>query len=231
VRRLPESGARCVAGEAGGGDHLLAGIMASRVMGGLETVLNYLLLNAALVLTALPVLTLPMSVAAATTALERWRQGGEDRVLKEFALALRAQVRAGTIVAVGVPFVAIGVGVEEIHYFGTNSMGIVGQVCLGLGVFGVLMALTALGYVLVLSTRYPLAGPSEVLRLAVQLGVRNLFVTGPLFIGEIGVAVALCLVDPALVLVGVPVALVNVIRVTAELGIRRSGVPEWKGPG
>jgi hypothetical protein len=187
----------------------------------LGSVLNYVILNLALVLTALPIVTLPLAVGAATKALDKWRREGEDRVVREFFRTLRAQSRMGTIVTSGVPFVAIGVGVEEIRYFAGGNGHIIGQVCLGLGVLGTLVTLVSVGYVLVLSCRYPSARPAEVLQMAVQLGVRNLFFTGPLFLAEMAGAVALCFIDPALIVVGLPVALLNLMRVTADVGIRR----------
>ena len=62
----------------------LGGIFRSRIMVALGSLFNFLLLNLALLITSLPVVTLPLAVVATWTALDRWRCDGEDRVVREF---------------------------------------------------------------------------------------------------------------------------------------------------
>jgi hypothetical protein len=47
-------------------------------------------------------------------------------------------------------------------------------------------------------------------------------VTGPLFLAEIAGAAAVTLIDPALLLLGLPLGLLQFMRLTAQLGLRRS---------
>jgi hypothetical protein len=200
----------------------MLGIIRSRIMAGLATCLNFLLLNLALVIASLPLITLPVAINAAWVALERWRVDGEDRVVREFLLALRSRPRLRTTWTLGVPIAATLVGVEEVHYFLLDSArNLLANVCLGCGLSAMLITATGIGYLLALAARYPLLQPTEIWRVAAQLAIRNLFRTGPLFIAEILAAVVLVLDDPALLLVGAPIALLNLMRATARLGVRK----------
>ena len=88
------------------------------VMAALGSAFNVLALNLVLLLVSLPVITLPLALNAATTALDRWRRGGRGpggpRVLHRPAVR---PARAGLRRLVGVPLAAIGVGVAEARYF------------------------------------------------------------------------------------------------------------------
>ena len=95
-------------------------------------------------------------------------------------------------------------------------------VSLGFGAAALLVALASIGYVLVLGARQPLMAPSDVWNLSVCLAVRNLLTTGPLFVAEFGAAAFLLLLDPALALLGLPILLLQCLRLTAQLGFRRS---------
>jgi Protein of unknown function, DUF624 len=57
----------------------------------------------------------------------------------------------------------------------------------------------------------------------VRLGIRNLFVTGPLFLVVIGGAAVLAWIDPPLLLLGLPLLALQLMRVTARFGLRRAG--------
>jgi hypothetical protein len=65
--------------------------------------------------------------------------------------------------------------------------------------------------------------------LSVQLAVRNVLLTGPLFVGEFAAAALLLLLNPALALIGVPLGLLCLVRSTADLGVRRSGLDRLQG--
>jgi hypothetical protein len=56
---------------------------------------------------------------------------------------------------------------------------------------------------------------------ATRAAIRNVFVTGPLFVIEIGAAALVALFDPPLCVLGLPVLLLLVMHRTADLGLRR----------
>jgi hypothetical protein len=115
----------------------------------------------------------------------------------------------------------MAVTVEEVHYFVRgDSLG--DRVCFGLGLAAFVIALTSLGYILLLVARGAQGQASEIWSLGIRLAVRNLVVTGPLFLVEMVVAALLALLDPPLLLIGLPVALFWLMRLTAQFGLRRA---------
>ena len=192
-----------------------------KAMSALSACFDFLALNLALVLTSLLVVTVPMAVNAAAIALDRWRAENEDRVLREFLSALRSRPPLRTTLAVGAPLAVMVIATEEVHYFARGGSS-VDCVCLGFGAAALVIAMGAIGYVVVLSSRNPSASIPDLWSLCVRLALENFFVTGPLFILEIAGAVLLGMADPALVLIGLPVVLLYVVRLTAQLGLRRA---------
>jgi hypothetical protein len=213
-------------------------IFGSRIMAALTTAFNVLALNTVLIIAALPVVTLPIAVNAATVALDRWRGEGEDRVVREFILALRSRPPLRTTALVGVPLAAIVIGVLEIRHFAGHTDP-VSRIGLGLGLVALLITLTAVGYVFLLaadagqaditqagSTQADAGLPAaELWSLSARLAIRNLFATGPFFILEFAAAAALSVLDPALLFLGVPVVLLALLRRTAKFGLRRTRQP------
>jgi hypothetical protein len=197
-----------------------AGIFRPGIMAALGSAFNFLALNLALLIVALPVVTLPMAVSAASIALDRWRGEGEDRVIREFCAALRSRPPLRTTALIGVPLAAAAVGVAEVRYF-LQGGTLVARAGLGLGLAALLITLMALGYVFLLAARHPSAPATELWSLCARLAVRNLFVTGPLFLIEIAGATVLTLIDPPLLLLGVPILLLDLMRRTARFGLRR----------
>ncbi len=156
----------------------LLGIFRSRVMAALGSLFNLLVLNLVFLVVSLPLVTLPLAVNAAWTALDRWRAGGEDRVVREFLLALRSSPVPRTTLLVGVPLAVTALTVEEVHYF-IRADGLGARICFGFGLAAFVVALTSLGYILlVVARRFP-GDASEIWSLGIRLAVRNLFVTGP----------------------------------------------------
>jgi hypothetical protein len=211
----------------------MTGILSTRIMAGLTSVFNFLALNLALVIASFPVLTLPAAASAATIALDRWRNDGEDRVVTEFIKALRQQPLQRTLHA-GVPFAAIALGLAEVRHFARDGAPLA-HIALGLGLAALLITLTTIGYVLLLPACSP-ARPdgsrrpaTEFWSLSVSLAMRNILVTGPLFLAEIAGATALIAIDPALVLLGVPLLLLQLMRLTAQLGLHRAQQKEQQG--
>jgi hypothetical protein len=191
------------------------------LMAALATLFNFLALNLALLIASLPIVTLPAAVNAATVALDRWRGAGEDRVIREFISALRSRPFLPTMAATGVPLAAVAVGVAEVHHFARGA-SLPDRVGLGFVAAALLITLTALGYVFQLAARDPAAPAADLWSLSARLAIRNLFVTGPLFLAEIAVATVLTLIDPALLLLGLPIVLLQLMRLTAQFGLRRA---------
>jgi hypothetical protein len=189
-------------------------------MAALGSIFNFLVLNLALLIASLPVITLPIAVNAASIALDRWRCDGEDRVIREFCTALRSRPPVRTTVLVGIPLAATAVGLAEVRYF-LRGGSLVARFGFGFGLAALLITLTALGYVFLLAARRPPAAATELWSLCARLAVRNLFVTGPLFLVEIAGAAIIALIDPPLLLLGVPILLLHLMKLTAQLGLRR----------
>lgn len=201
----------------------LARLVQGRVIAALGSVFNFLALNLAVLIVSIPVVTVPVALVAATVALDRWRGDGEDRVVREFFVALRSRPFWPTTLAAGVPLVVAGIGAEEVHYFAHGGQP-VNWVCLGFGSAALFIALTAIGYVLLLVARHPTVPATEIWSLSVRLAVSNFLATGPLFVAEVVGAALVALVDPSLLIIGLPLALLFLMRVTAQFGLRRSGL-------
>jgi hypothetical protein len=191
-------------------------------MAALATLFNFLALNLVLLVVSLPILTLPLALNAVVVALDRWRGDGEDRVVREFVVALRTWPVRRTTLAVGTPMAAAVVAAEEVHFFARGG-GVVTWVCLGCGVAALVIALTTLGYVLVLVARRPSLSLPDLWSLCIGLAVRNLFLTGALAIADVAGAVLATLLDPSLLLLGLPLTMVLFLRLTAKLGLRKVG--------
>lgn len=222
----------------------MTGILGTRIMAALAALFNFLALNLVLLVFALPVVTLPAAVSAATRALDRWRRDGEDQVVREFLVGFRAGWARQTVL-VGVPLGAAVLGVVEVRHFAVAG-GADGRVALGFGSAALLVTASALGYVFVLAARglvglerlegsgvrADLAGSmaagtavgtaAEFWTLCIRLAVRNLFVTGPLFALVIGGSAVLAWVDPPLLLLGLPLLALQLMRLSANFGLRRA---------
>jgi hypothetical protein len=178
----------------------------TRIMAALATLFNFLALNLALLIASLPVVTLPAAVSAATVALDRWRGEGEDRVVREFIIALAA----------------VAVGVAEVRHFARGT-SLPDHAGLGFVSGALLITLTALGYAFLLAARDPAVPVADLWSLSARLAIRNLFVTGPLFLAEIAAVTAATLIDPELLFLGLPLFLLQLMRLTAQFGLRRAG--------
>jgi hypothetical protein len=200
-------------------DRPVPGLFRGRIWEALGSGFNYLTLNLVFLIASLPIITLPIAINAATIALDRWRSDGEDRVVREFWTALRSGSFLRTTLLIGVPLAITAVGVEEARCF-VRGDNLVDHVCFGFVLAGLLIMFTSLGYVFVLASRQPSLPPTALWSLCVHLSGQNLFVTGPLFLIEIIGATLLTLVDPALLLLGLPIALLHLMRLTAQVGLR-----------
>jgi hypothetical protein len=187
----------------------------------LSAIFNCLALNLALVVACLPIVTVPAAFQAGIFALDRWRNDGEDRVVREFIAALRSRPFLQMTQSAGVPFATAAVALEEVHFFSRGGSA-VNWLCLGLGADALLLSLASLGYVLVLGARRADLAPTDLWYLSVSLAVRNLLRGSPLLVAEFVAVAVLLLADPALTLIGLPLALLALIRLTADPGLRRA---------
>lgn len=103
------------------GDGFFQSLMQSGVASALGTLFNFLVLNLALLVASIAIVTAPLSINAAFVALDRWRRKGEDRVIAEFVAALRSPLPRRVTLANGVPIAVILLGLEEVHYFATGG--------------------------------------------------------------------------------------------------------------
>ena len=197
------------------------GLFGTPVMTALGSAFNLLALNLVLLLTALPLITLPAAVNAATIALDQWRRAGEDRVVREFLLALRASHPVRSTVRTGLPIAAAVLGVVEARYFLRSGT------CWP--------ALNSAWAWPRCSSPWPQPGTCS----SSARGIRGSRPSscGPCppgwrcgtswspgrFLAEIAAAALLILADPPLLLAGVPVVLLQLMRLTAQLGLRRAG--------
>lgn len=192
----------------------------SRIMAALATMFNFLALNLVLLIASLPVITAPAALNAAMAALDRWRGEGEDRVVREFALTLRSRP-ARTTLLTGVPLVGVVIGLTEVRHFARGG-SLTDRAYLGLGLGALAITLIGLGYVFLLAVREPARPPAELWSWCAALAIRNLLVTGPLFLIEIAGVTAITVIDPALLLLGAPLLLLQLMRLTAQFGLRRA---------
>ena len=187
----------------------------------LSAIFNCLALNLALLVACLPIVTVPAAFQAGIVALDRWRNEGEDRVVREFVAVLRSRPLLHTTLSAGIPFATAAIALEEVHFFSRGGTA-VNWLCLGLGVDALLLSLASLGYVLVLGARRPDLAATDLWYLSVTLAVRHLLWASPLLVAEFAAVALLLLADPALALIGLPLALLSLIRLTADPGIRRA---------
>jgi hypothetical protein len=195
-----------------------------RVMDALATIFNVLLLNVLVLLASIPVVTLPLAVRAGWAAWDRWRDHGEDRVAREFWLALRTAPIAQTFGTIGLPLVGIALATTELHYF-LNRRSPMAYICLGLAFTLLFIATGVLTFGALLSSRSGQMPTREVLALAIRLAVGNALATVLPSLAVGTVAAFIVVVDPALLLLGVPIAALALIRRLALIGMRRSGMP------
>lgn len=200
---------------------LIAGIWDSPIGLTLGSVFNVLVLNLVFLASCVFVVTIPVAMRAAMVALDKWRDHAESRVVREFASAWKDTSWGLTTIALGAPLLLSLLAVSEVHYF-VRGTGMVSQVCLGLGLAGLLLAVTTMGYVLYLlaQANSANASPVELWNLSISLALRNIVITGPLFLVECVGTVLVALLDPAVLLAGLGVGMLWGFRVTARLGLR-----------
>jgi hypothetical protein len=94
-----------------------------------------------------------------------------------------------------------------------------------MGAAALLVSLTSLGYVIVVWAARPFVPTPDLWSFCARLALQNFFVTGPLFVVEIAGAALVALLDPALLIIGLPLALLSMLRLTARFGLRHADEP------
>lgn len=190
----------------------------------LAALFDILALNLALLLTALPIVTLPVAISAAYAALDRRSDGTGGGILRDFLSGLRSRPFLQTTIVTGIPLLAVALGVVEVSYF-ASSQSFIGEICLGFGVTALVATSCALGYIFLLASRSPSSPALQVWSLGFRLGVASLLRTGPMFIAEVIGAALLLLLDPLLIFLGVPALLLQLMCWTSRLGLRSRPSP------
>jgi hypothetical protein len=199
------------------------GIFGVRIMAGLSTLFNVLALNLAMIVAALPLITAPVAVSAASAALDKWRLDGEDRVVRQFVIEFRDLWSMRTTLGAGVPMAAAVLGLAEIRHFAPQASA-TGRAGLCLGAAALFITLPALGYVFQLAAAKPGLAPVDLWSVSARLAVRNLLVAGPLSVVPVAGVVVLAGRDPAVLLLGLPLFLLHALKLTATAGLRRAGM-------
>ena len=210
---------------------MISDMFGSRIVAGLTTLFNVLALNLAMVVAALPLITAPAAVSAASAALDQWRLDGEDRVVRQFFIEFRARWSVRTALGAGIPMAAAVVGVAEIRHF-VREASPAGRAGLVLGGCALLITLAGLGYVFQLAADDRGLSPVDMWSVSARLAVRNLLAAGPLSAVPVAGVAILAARDPVVLLLGLPVFLLYALKLVARPGLRRAGLlPGPMGPG
>ena len=205
-------------------------IFGTRLMAALTAAFNALALNLVMIIASLPLITAPTALSAASATLDRWARDGEDRVVRQFVTEFRTRWSAAVILGVGVPLGAVVLGGVEVRHFaraavltraGQTGAGLTGWAALGLACGALLIALAALGYVFQLSADEPGVTPVDLWSRAARLAVRNL-PTGLLAAVPAAALALLTARDPAVLLLGLPLFLLQALKLLARPGLRHA---------
>lgn len=193
----------------------------TRLMAALTTAFNALALNLTLVVAALPLVSAPAAISAASATLDTWARDGEDRVVRQFIVEFRARWSARVALGLGGPLGAIAVGAAEVRHFARETT-LTGRAGLCLAGGALFITVAALGYLFQLSADEPGLRPVDLWSRAARLALRHLPVAGVLSaIPVVGLSL-LTARDPAVLLFGLPLFLLHALKRTARPGLRRA---------
>jgi hypothetical protein len=203
-------------------------IFGTRLTAALTALFNALALNLAMIVAALPLVTAPTAVSAASAALDAWTRDGEDRVVRQFLAEFRARWSARVALGAGVPLAAAALGGAEVRHFARQAT-LTGRAGLCLACGALLITLAALGYVFQLSADQPGLRPVDLWSRAARLALRNLPVAGAASAVPVAGLTLLIARDPAVALLGLPLFLLHALKLLARPGLRRAGRPGASG--
>lgn len=179
-------------------------------------------LNLVLVVVSMLVVTIPAAIAAAFAAVYRWRHHDEGRVVTTFLEALRSRPWERTTVFA--PAVAAAViGVVEVTYF-VHLGGLIALVCVAMGLLTSALGVASTALLGLFAAMHPHAGFRELWTMVLAVGGRTARTLVPLVSVVTLPMVLLGLVDPALVVVVIPVLLVWALLTIAVRAARRVGL-------
>ena len=196
-------------------------IFGIRLMAVLSALFNALALNLAMIVAALPLVTAPTAVSAASAALDRWARDGEDRVVRQFVVEFRARWSARVVLGVGGALGALLLGGVEVRHFAREAT-LTGRAGLCLACCALFITLAGLGYVFQLSADEPGMRPVDLWSLATRLALRNLPAAGVLSAAPAAGLTLLAARDPAVLLLGLPLFLLHALKLLARPGLRRA---------
>lgn len=200
---------------------MTSGLFGTKIMAGLSTLFNAMALNLAMTVASLPLITAPVAVTSASSALDRWRRDGEDRVIRQFITEFRARWSLRATLAAGVPMAAAVLGLAEVRHFAPQA-SVAGRAGLCLGACALLITLAALGYVFQLTADRPGMPPVDLWSVSARLAVRNLLIAGPLSAVPVAGVAILAARDPGVLLLGLPVFLLHALKLIARPGLLRT---------
>lgn len=196
-------------------------IFGTRLIAVLTALFNVLALSLVMIAASLPVITAPVAATAAFATLDRWGRDGEDRVVRQFVIEFRARWSVRTTIGAGAPMVAAVLGLVEVRHFAPDPT-LAGRVGLGLGVGALFVTLAALGYVLALVVDEPGLSLVDLWSAAARLAVRNLLVAGVVSAVPVAALVVFAAGDSTVLILGLPVFVLNTLRLVARRGLRRA---------
>lgn len=191
------------------------------VSAALAAVFNVLVLNVALVVASLAVITVPLAISAAFEAVCRWRALDDDQVLRNFTLALRRRPVMKSLVLAPAVLVTVLGGAESAYF--TGYSGFIALVCVLIGITTAAMAVSVAAYLCLFLVTSD-AGYRALWRAALVATGRTVALTTPVFALTTGGAVMAALAAPALAVVAAPVLLLWSWQRAATWGARRLGL-------
>ncbi|MGH3165186.1 MAG: hypothetical protein ACRDN0_04740 [Trebonia sp.] len=191
------------------------------VSAALAAVFNVLVLNVALVVASLAVITVPLAISAAFEAVYRWRALDDDQVLRNFTLALRRRPATRSLVLAPAVLVAILGGAESAYF--TRYSGFIALACVLIGITTTAISVSVVAYLcLFLATSD--AGYRALWRASFIATGRTVALTTPVFALTTCGAVVAGLAAPALAVVAVPVLLLWSWQRAATWGAQHLGL-------
>jgi hypothetical protein len=199
-----------------------------KIVTGLTTLFNVLALNLALVIASLPLLTAPAAVSAASATLDRWRLDGEDRVIRQFLAEFRDRWSLRTLAGLGIPMAVAVLGLAEVRHFARGAAP-AHWAALSLAAGALLITLAASGYLAQLAADRPDLRPVDLWSASARLAVRNLLVAAPSSAVPMAGVALLAARDPAILLLGLPLFLLQAVKLIARSGLHRAGLAAGSG--
>lgn len=193
----------------------------------LTTLFNVVALSVSMVVLSCAVVTVPITIGAAMRSVYSWRVLGDDRMVRNLWVAGVARPLRNWL-AIGVPMCATGVGVLEVRQCASSATP-TGGVCVAFGALTVMLSISVTAYTSLLLATGTTVRVRTVWACAWVTACRvPLATAGVSLLALLGGALGY--IDPALVVVIIPVGVVIGWYHLARWGVLRSGVGRVVGP-